>query len=116
MTAFTAKAVQRLPPRPFGFASPQASQAQVPLTAASSVEITIPGSGVDGRYITLRPTVNCHIAFHIAGMSPAATSDMLFFGGATEEYIVPMEVTSMRMIKATGAADGFLAWCLSSPT
>jgi hypothetical protein len=64
----------------------------VPLTATSSAEITIPGSGVDGRYICLRPTVNCHIAFHIAGMNAATTSDMLFFGGQTEEYIVPMEV------------------------
>lgn len=116
MTAFTAKALLRLAPRPFGFGSPQDSQAQVPLTAASSAEITIPGSGVDGRYICLRPTVNCHIAFHVAGMNAATTSDMLFFGGQTEEYVVLQNITSMRMIKATGAADGFLAWGLSSPT
>jgi hypothetical protein len=115
MSAFSTKATLRYAPRPYGSTAPQASQPRVPLTGTSSGVITVPGSGVDDRYICLRPTVDCHIAFDVATMGAATTNDMLFFAGQTEEYVVPREVTSMRVIKKTGAADGELAWCLSSP-
>jgi hypothetical protein len=107
------KSAMSLTPDRFGSGLPRASGV-VTIGAASSAEIVIPGSGTDDRIITLKPTVNCHIGFGIAGMAAADTNDLIFFGGARETLVVPRDVTTMRVIQAAGASAGFLSWHVSS--
>jgi hypothetical protein len=105
--------IRRIVPRRAGSGEPQAA-GKVTVDGTSSAEITIPGSGVDDRTITLKPTTNCHIAFGVAGMAAADVTDLLFFGSQTDEYVVPRDVTTMRVIMAAGATAGFLSWHVST--
>jgi hypothetical protein len=86
----------------------------VTIGAASSGEIPIPGSGADDRLVTLKPTVNCHIAFGITGMAAADVTDLIFFGLQKDVLVVPQNVTTMRVIQAAGAGAGFLSWHVAS--
>lgn len=107
------KAVVSLVPRRAASGLPQAT-GTVAVTATSSAEVPIPGSGVDDRLITLKPTTNCCIAFDVVGMAVADQTDSLFFANQRETLVVPRDVTTFRVVLATGATAGILSWNVSS--
>lgn len=108
-----AAAVQRVVPQ---VQAPKNTPHQDAFSGTSSAAIAIyPGAAQStGDFITIKPSQDCRIIFDKDPLMRAAlATDIIFYGGQTEDMWLPPGISHFRIIQ--DIAPGNLSWWVSSP-